>query len=83
MIDEPQNIGRKISQLVSNIVSSTLNKREAVSAIKQFAGREIVEQDRTRFMEMVETELMGLHEGNIARYRLKPSEFENWIKQWD
>lgn len=72
-----------IAQLVSNIVSSTLNKRAAVSAIKQFAEREIVQQDRARFMEMVETELMGLHEGNIARYRLKPSEFESWIKKWN
>ncbi|MDB4543049.1 Fic family protein [bacterium] len=71
-----------IAQLVSNIVSSALNKREAVSAIKQFAGREIVELDRARFMEMVETELTGLHEGNIARYKLKPSEFENWLKRW-
>ena len=60
-----------------------MSKREAVSAIKQFAEREIIGRDRVRFMEIVETELMGLHEGNIARYRLKPSEFEIWTKQWD
>ena len=72
-----------IAQLVSNIVSSTMSKREAVSAIKQFAEREIIGRDRVRFMEMVETELMGLHEGNIARYRLKSSAFEIWTKQWD
>ncbi len=71
-----------IAQLVSNIVRSALNKREAVSAMKQFIEQEIVEQDRARFMEMVETELTGLHEGNIARYKLKPSEFENWLKRW-
>ena len=71
-----------IAQLVSNIVRSALNKRDAVSAIKQFIEQEIVEQDRARFMEMVETELTGLHEGNIARYKLKPSEFENWLKKW-
>jgi hypothetical protein len=71
-----------IAQLVSNIVRSALNKREAVSVIKQFIELEIVEQDRARFMEMVETELTGLHEGNIARYKLKPSEFENWLKRW-
>jgi Fic family protein len=71
-----------IAQLVSNIVRSALNKREAVSAIKQFIEQEIVEQDKARFMEMVETELTGLHEGNIARYKLKPSEFENWLNRW-
>ena len=71
-----------IAQLVSSIVRSAQNKPEAVSVIKQFIGREIVEQDRARFMEVVETELTGLHEGNIARYKLKPSEFENWLKSW-
>lgn len=50
--------------------------------MKQFIEQEIVEQDRARFMEVVETELIGLHEGNIARYKLKPSEFENGLKRW-
>lgn len=71
-----------IARLVSNIVSSAMSKRAAVSAIKQFAAREIVEQDRARFMEMVETELMTLHEGNIARYRLKFAEYEKWKSDW-
>jgi hypothetical protein len=31
---------------------------------------------------VVETELSGLHEGNIARYRLKLSEFKDWNKNW-
>ncbi|MGO1672265.1 MAG: hypothetical protein ACTHYC_15675 [Sphingobacterium sp.] len=28
------------------------------------------------FTEVVETELMGIHEGNFARYRIAPSEFK-------
>jgi len=35
-----------------------------------------------RFVEVVETELMSLHEGNIARYRLRPSEYHAWEKNW-
>jgi hypothetical protein len=31
---------------------------------------------------VAETELMSLHEGNMARYRLRPSEFEAWRRGW-
>ena len=31
-----------------------------------------------RFVEVAETELMGLHNGNIARYRIRPAEYEKW-----
>jgi hypothetical protein len=38
--------------------------------------------DRTRFVEVVETEIMSLHEGNIARYRLRPAEYRAWRENW-
>jgi len=34
--------------------------------------------DQARFIDTIEVELRGLHEGNIARYRLRPSEFTKW-----
>jgi hypothetical protein len=30
----------------------------------------------------VETEIMSLHEGNIARYRLRPAEYRAWRENW-
>jgi hypothetical protein len=39
--------------------------------------------DRERFAEVVEAELIGLHEGNFARYRIRPSEFAAWRRVWD
>ena len=53
-----------------------MNMREAIRWIAREAGENIPEEDRARFIEVVETELSSLHEGNIARYRLRPSEFE-------
>ena len=38
--------------------------------------------ERERFREMAEAELLGLHEGNFARYQIKPSEFDAWLKGW-
>ncbi|MFO8026204.1 MAG: hypothetical protein R6U56_00895 [Opitutales bacterium] len=46
--------------------------------IRQQAAAEIPEEDREQFIETVEIELLSLHEGNIARYRLRPSELKRW-----
>ncbi|WP_262481000.1 hypothetical protein [Algoriphagus resistens] len=40
------------------------------------------EADQGQFIEVVETELLGLHEGDFVRYRIKPSEFSAWKKYW-
>jgi len=32
---------------------------------------------------MAEAEFLGLHEGNFARYQIKPSEFDAWLKGWN
>jgi hypothetical protein len=44
---------------------------------------QVPEADRRRFVEVVETELLSLHAGNIARYRIRPSEFERWQEVWN
>ncbi len=41
-------------------------------------SREANEPDRTRFAEFAEGELLGLHEGNFTRFRLRPYEFDAW-----
>jgi hypothetical protein len=46
--------------------------------IRQTAARDIPEADRTQFVGTIEVELGSLHEGNIARYRLRPGEFAKW-----
>ena len=43
---------------------------------------EIEQSDQIKFKEAIEVELMSLHEGNIARYSIRPSEFANWQKIW-
>ncbi len=54
--------------------------REGVSAEARVAEKsaEIPEEARDQFLKTVMIELRGLHEGNIARYRLRPREFACW-----
>ncbi|HSX11058.1 MAG TPA: Fic family protein, partial [Chlamydiales bacterium] len=69
--------------IVAEIVRDRLDKKLAISAIKQRAEEIIPSDDRGRFIEVVENELLSLHKGNIARYRLRPSEFDQWQKEWN
>lgn len=34
------------------------------------------------YLQPAETKLISLHEGNIARYRLRPSEYQAWRETW-
>ena len=53
--------------------------RDAVIGwIRQTAAKDISAADQARFIDTIEVELRGLHEGNIARYRLRLSEFTKW-----
>ena len=72
-----------VSKTVFEIVSACMDKKAAVILIRQKATQDIPAGDQTRFIEVVETEVMSLHEGNIARYRLSFSQFEKWHAAWN
>lgn len=61
-----------------------LNHKAAIELLVDQAGdiQDSDIQDRHRFIEIAETELMSLHAGNIARYRIRPSEFMAWQQAW-
>jgi hypothetical protein len=71
-----------VGQVVAEVVRRGLNKKEATAFVQQSAAEQVSQEDRPRFVEVVETELMSLHEGNIARYRLRPSEYQAWRQTW-
>ncbi len=72
----------QMAEIVAAIVRQRLNKTAAAALIKQRAYESVPEEDQLRFIEIVETEMMSLHEGNIARYRLRPSEYHAWRERW-
>lgn len=71
-----------ITQAVATVVREEMSKPQAISHIHRFAQEQIEAPDRERFIEVVENQLLSLHEGNIARYRLRPSEFHAWREVW-
>ena len=65
-----------------NVIRKVMNKKTAGAYIADWTSAHIGGADAARFVEVVETELMGLHEGSFARYRVLPSEYASWRKAW-
>lgn len=63
--------------VIMDLVVQKLNKYQAVEFIKNEA-KKLPAEDRNKFVEAVETELLGMHEGNYARYRVSRNEFKEW-----
>ncbi len=70
----------QIMLAVREIVELCLNRNEALKAIKEQAEAGVLPQDQERFLQLVEKELSSLHEGNIARYQIRPSHYVKWKK---
>ena len=85
-IDDPDafrlRYRNQIGEFVRAVVTGSMGKREASRWIAERTRELIDETDQARFQEVVETEPSGLHEGNIARYRLRLSEFQAWEVGW-
>jgi hypothetical protein len=73
----------QLREIIGDLIRSRLGRKDAAVRICDWATKEIDPGDRQRFTEIVEAELTSLHEGNFARYRIRPSEFAAWRQVWD
>lgn len=67
-----------IGSFVREVVQGGFSATKAADWIRQHAEKEIPNEDCAKFIKTVELELLSLHEGNIAHYRLRPGEFTKW-----
>lgn len=72
----------EIKERVRDTVVRRLDKLTAAHELRRWAAQHITASDRGYFLELVESELLGLRESNIARVRLRPSEFHAWLPVW-
>ena len=71
-----------LRDVVGQIVRQGLNREAAFKFLERWSKENLPPGDRAQFVEVAEDEILALHEGNFARYRLRPSEFESWQKVW-
>jgi hypothetical protein len=71
-----------LQTIVAEIVTAGMDRKAASAQIASWTQAHIDAPDRERFREIAESELLGLHEGNFARYQIRPSEFALWRATW-
>lgn len=85
-LGEPDPFRLKYRQLVidavGDVVRGQMGKSDTVPFVQRYAEDRVPEQDRARLVEVIETQLLSLHEGSIARYRLRPSQYQAWKEAW-
>lgn len=79
-LGEPDPFRMKYRTLLTEIIREIVlqSAGQAQDIVATWATERIPMDDQQRFKDLVHTELNGLHEGNIARFRLRPKEFVMW-----
>jgi len=72
-----------LREIVGEVVHGRMDKKAAFDHVAAWSKEKLDSAEQNRFQEMAESELLGLHEGNFARYQIRPSEFEAWQKTWN
>ncbi len=72
-----------LREIVRAIVLERLDRKAAFSRIAAWSGKNIEADEQDQFREVTENEILGLHEGNFARFRIKPSQFREWQDTWN
>ncbi len=71
-----------IKKAVSDIITNDIKKKNASKWISDYVSSEISNQDKQKVIEVIETEISSLHEGSIARYRIRLSKYKKWKEKW-
>lgn len=73
----------EIRAVVGSIIKNRSNRAEAFGYLETWILENLPDEAREEFQKVVEDEILSLHEGNFARFQVRPSEFEAWQKVWD
>jgi Fic family protein len=71
-----------LRQIVGDVVRRHMDRREAVAYIAEWVKENVAVDEREKFREVAESDLLSLHEGNFARLHIRPSEFATWQIAW-
>lgn len=71
-----------LRRIVGEVVRGRMGRKAAAAHIAAWAQDRVAPAEREQFREIAENELLSLHEGNFARYRIRPTEFAAWRQVW-
>ncbi len=69
--------------MVGAVIRGALGRAAAVAHVRrEVAAAGLPAADQLRLTQEIETSILDLHEGNFARYRVRPSEYHRWRAVW-
>ena len=71
-----------VADCVRDIVTQMMDKKTTTAYLRRRASETLPSAVGARLVDVVEMEAMSLHDGNIARFRLSPPEYEAWNTIW-
>lgn len=81
-VGEPDPFRLRYRDQLREVVTRVVRERVTPAALDgwllSYAEERLDAADRLRFVASAQSELVALHEGTLARYGLRPSEFEAW-----
>lgn len=87
VIGEPDQFRIKhregLFHIVREIILASMNRKSAFEHIERWVEEIIEFEDREPFREIAENELIALHEGSCARYKVTLPEFQAWQEVWN
>jgi Fic family protein len=72
----------QLRAVIAQVVQGRMDRKTAAAHIASWTSAHLEGEVGVKFREVAETELLGLHEGNFARYALRPGEFAAWQDIW-
>ncbi len=71
-----------IQDIIRTIILEKVKGPQVVNRIKKLIkDLQLPERDTTELFKVLELEILSLHDGNIARFRIRPSEFQEWKRR--
>jgi hypothetical protein len=72
-----------IARVVGEVVRGALGRAAALAHVRrEVVAAGLPAADQQRLTHEIETSILDLHEGNFARYRVRPSEYHRWRAIW-
>lgn len=82
-LGEPNLLKMKYRTLIHDTINQLIVEKTAgadivVKILRLLDERHLPEEDSRELFKLIETEIASLHDGNIARYKIRPSQYQEW-----
>jgi Fic family protein len=68
-----------IQEIIRAVILEKIAGPQVVHRIQNLIeAKKLPETDTAELFKLIETEIVSLHDGNIARFKIRPSEFQEW-----